>query len=250
MPGFTQAYIAEVAPPLFVGGDLFLKWTSTAPAGMVTQVYIDSALAWHGVTNSASIPWPQEPAWFDIGSVDAADALTSFAGSLPVKPRVHTTLSWEGGTFLDPAGGDVKGFRVYGEHAPGGGIDYTTPLADIPAYTARIVTDGFGLGGFGLGGFGMAAGSYSWRSGVLTSGTWTWAVRPYNAAGIEGATATISDIITAPPEPPAFFGGTMERLRYTAVDFGTAGFGEGGFGMPAAGQAQVKLFWNPSPSAS
>ena len=249
MPGFTQAYIQSVSAPLFVGGDLFLSWTSTAPAGMVTQVYIDGRLAAHTARSSVSVPWPQQPAWIDIGSVDAADALTSFADSLPAKPKVHTTLSWEGGSFLDPMGGDVKGFRVYGEHSPGGGIDYTTPLADIPAYTARIRTDGFGLGGFGSGGFGMVAGRYSWRSGVLSSGTWNWAVVSYNSANIEGAVATTSDVIVAPPEPPALQPDGVTRLLHTVVGFGSIGFGLGGFGAGGTGQAQVQLSWLDSPSA-
>jgi hypothetical protein len=249
MPGFDTTTVTSVDPPTYWGGDLVLSWTGTLPAGKIWQVYVDNQLADHTVTNRSNIPWPRQPAWFDIGSVDRADALTSFADSLPAKPRTHTTLSWEGGTFLDPMGGDVKGFRVYGERTPGGGIDYTTPLADIPAYTARIVTDGFGLGGFGSGGFGMVAGSYSWRSGVLTSGTWSWAVAAYNSAGINGAIDTTSDVITAPPEPPALQPDGVTRLLYTVVGFGSIGFGEGEFGAGGTGQAQIQLSWLPSPSA-
>jgi len=244
---FDQSALVGVNPPLFVNGDLLLSWEGTLPAGRIWQIYIDSRLADRTPANNAHIPWPQRPGWFDIGSVLLSEANTSFADSLPARPRTHTTLSWEGGTFLDPADGDVKGFRVYGEATPGGGIDFATPRADIPAYTARVVTDGFGLGGFGLGGFGMSGAKYSWRSGPLASGTWNWAVRAYNSAGIEGATATDSDTITAPPAPPGLYDDGVTRLKYTVVNFGSVGFDEGGFGLSGPGQAQVKLFWNASP---
>ena len=60
----------------------------------------------------------------------------------------------------------------------------------MPAYTAGVITDGFGYGGFGDGGFGEAAGSYSWTSGALTSGVWNFAVVPFDTAGNEGTGAT------------------------------------------------------------
>jgi len=120
-------------------------------------------------------------------------------------------LNWLGGTY---EGADIAGFHVYGEPSPGAGIDYTAILGTVPAYTAGIITDGYGYGGFGQGGFGESAGSYSWTSGVLTSGTWHWGVRPYDVAGNEGTAQTAAVAITAPPLEPAAFA-DRERLHYT-----------------------------------
>ena len=105
-----------------------------------------------------------------------------------------------------------------------------------------IITAGFGLGGFGSGGFGQSAGNYSWTSGPLAAGTWTFAVVPYDAAGNEGSAQPTTVTITAPPRAPAAFAGTSTRLQYVLLGFGQVGFGSGGFGLPAA-----TLVWNPSP---
>lgn len=239
---FSQTAIQGVNPPIYSGGDLLVSWIGTLPAGQAWQVYLDQNLSWNGTTNRCRIPWPPAAVRIDIGSVPMADAMTSFSASLPRAPADKVELSWLGGTFLDPLGGDVAGFHVYGEAQPGGGIDFTSPLANITAYIGGIVTDGFGLGGFGLGGFGMSASSYSWKSGPLTSGTWHYAVIAYDSAGNEGAKAFWSGDVEVPPQPPAFFAGTMQRLQYTIVGFGGLPWGQGGFGAPA-----IQLNWNASP---
>ena len=126
---------------------------------------------------------------------------------------------------------DIAGFHIYGEHTPGGGIDYTAILATVPAYVAGIITDGFGYGGFGQGGFGQSAGSYSWTSQPLSGGTWNWGVKPFDTAGNEGSAQTTAVTITAPPLPPAPFP-NMTRLQYTYN----------------SSTNQVTLAWNASPS--
>jgi hypothetical protein len=120
-------------------------------------------------------------------------------------------LSWQGGTFQAP---DIVGFHVYGERSPGGGIDYSTILATIPAYTAGVITDGFGYGGFGQGSFGLSSGAYSWTSPPLSGGVWNWAVKPFDAAGNEGSAQTAAVTINAPPSAPAPFAG-QTRLVYS-----------------------------------
>ena len=60
-----------------------------------------------------------------------------------------------GGTYSRPP---TWPDSIYGEASPGSGIDFTTILATIPAYSAGIITDGFGYGGYGQGGYGAAAG--------------------------------------------------------------------------------------------
>ena len=108
------------------------------------------------------------------------------------------TLQWFGGTY---EAADLVGFHVYGEPTPGGGIDFTTMLSTIPAYTAGIITDGFGYGGYGQGGYGAAAGSYSWTSAPFSTGTWNSAVKPFDTAGNEGSAQMTAVAIYAPPLP-------------------------------------------------
>ena len=137
-------------------------------------------------------------------------------------------LSWLGGTYQ---GTDIAGFHIYGEHTPGGGIDYTTILATVPAYVAGIITDGFGYGGFGQGGFGQSAGSYSWTSQPLSGGTWNWGIKPFDTAGNEGSAQTTAVTIAAPPLPPAPFSNAT-RLQYAYN----------------SSSRQLTLSWNASPT--
>ena len=119
-------------------------------------------------------------------------------------------MSWLGGTYQ---AADIAGFHVYGEPTSSAGIDYSTVVATVPAYVAGIITDGFGYGGYGQGGYGAAAGSYTWTSPPLTSGTWHWAVKPYDSSGNEGPAQITAVSITAPPRAPAPFPDAT-RLRY------------------------------------
>jgi hypothetical protein len=226
--GFSQAFILSVSPPVQIGTELFLSWTSNAPAGLVFQVYLNRQLIWTGSGTAASIPLPSVPASrIDIGTVGLANRYISYAGSLPGAPQRVAELSWLGGTY---EGADIAGFHVYGEHSPGAGIDYTAILGTVPAYIAGIITDGFGYGGFGQGGFGEAAGFYSWTSGPLASGTWQWGVSPYDQAGNEGTVQVTAVGITAPPLPPASFP-DRTRLHYAY----------------SPGSKKVTLSWNASP---
>jgi hypothetical protein len=150
----------------------------------------------------------------DIGTVGLGEQTTDFSSSLPAAPLDRALLSWLGGSYLDPTGNnDVAGFRIYGEAAPGKGIDYTTSLAQVRAYPGGILTDGFGLGGYGQGGFGRSASAYVWMSPALRSGTWSFAVVSFDAAGNLGLPAVSSISIQAPPRPPAAFA-DGSRLAY------------------------------------
>ena len=101
---------------------------------------------------------------------------------------------------------------------PNGPIDRTSPLADITAYPAGILTDGYGLGGYGLGGFGRAASTYSWTSDALTAGTWNFAIAPYDEAGNQGAAQMTSVTISVPPLAPApFADGTRAHYSYNPM---------------------------------
>lgn len=240
---FTQTAIVSVNPPVVTQGSLRISWVGTLPSGSAWQIYVGGVLAWHGLSNSAHIPIPTDTVQISIGAVDLADAGTSFSSSLPPQPKLRVELSWEGGRFQDPVDADVQGFHVYGQDSPGGPIDYTVLLADIPVSIGGVLTDGFGLGGYGSGGFGFTAGTYTWTSDTLTSGTWTWSVRTYDAAGNEGPDAFWTQVINAPPLEPAPFPGTSIRLEYSLLAYGQFGFGVGGYGEP-----EVVLTWNPSPT--
>ena len=117
-----------------------------APVGTVYQVYLNQQLVWSGVGLSCSIPLPTSISRIDIGTVGPGDTQLDFASELAPAPARQATLSWLGGTYQ---GVDIAGFHIYGEQTPGGGINYTTILATVPAYVAGMITDGFGYGGFG-----------------------------------------------------------------------------------------------------
>lgn len=257
---FSQVTITSVNPPVYVGFQVSLSWTCSSPpppgfgdggfgggafgvgTGVWFQVYIDRQLAWWGQTTNARIAVPDDgPIRVDIGTVLPGEEQTDFSADLPSSPATHAELSWLGGTF---EGADIAGFRVFGSDVAGGSIDYSNVLADITAYPGGIVTDGFGNGGFGNGAFGSSAGTYTWESAPLTSGVWSYGVKPYDSAGNLGTVATTSITITAPPLEPALFGDDT-RLHYVYDDgFGGGGFGTGDFG----GIYTVTLNWLASPS--
>jgi len=212
---FDQSTITEVKPPAWDGSALHLEWTSTAPSGTVFQVYVGRALTWHGTGRWVAILMPSSRVRIDIGAVGPGEETTDFSAALPAAANDRARLSWLGGSYLDPTGNDdVAGFRVHGERTPGGGIDWTRPLAEIRAYPGGILTDGYGLGGFGLGGFGRAASSYDWTSPALKSGKWSFAVVSFDAAENPGAPVLTSVVIQAPPRPPAAFA-DGSRLKST-----------------------------------
>jgi hypothetical protein len=208
---FSQSSITRVHPPVQHGTQLLLSWTSSAPDGTLYQVYLNQQLVWSGVGLSCSIPLPTAISRIDIGTVGAGDTQVDFASELAPAPARQATLSWQGGTYQ---GADIAGFHIYGEQTPGGGIDYTTVLATVPAYVAGMITDGFGYGSFGQGGFGQSAGAYSWTSQPRSGGTWNWRVKPFDAAGNEGLPQAAAVVIAAPPLPPSPFS-HMTRLQYT-----------------------------------
>jgi len=227
--GFSQAAITSVNPPVPSGGQVWISWTSSSPAGTWFQVYVDEQLTWWGQQLAIWLPIPIEGVLrVDIGTVLPGEEQTDFSADLPAGPNREVTLTWRGGTY---EGADLGGFHVYGENWPGAGIGYSTPLATIAAYPAGIVTDGFGFGGFGYGGFGESAGSYTWTSRSLTAGTWNWAVKPFDLAGNEGAAVTTAVAINVPPLEPAAYP-DRTRLHYT---------------YDAAPTFEVTLNWQASP---
>jgi hypothetical protein len=181
---------------------LFVSWESTAPEGTAFQVYVARRLVAHGPGRSALLPWPPTAVAIDVGAVDPGEELADLSGTLPAPAGTgdRIRLTWLGGSYLDPT---IRGYRIYGEATAGGGINYTAPVGTVAAYGAGLATDGFGLGGFGSGGFGSGAASYSWTSGPLGSGTWHFAILPYDDAGNEGTAVVVSATVSAPPAPPA-----------------------------------------------
>lgn len=247
-----QSQIIEVFPPKRRGREWQLRWTSSAPG--VNQVYVNGELAWSGTQRSCFIHAPTGPTRIDIGAVvngwgqggwglfgwDSSLGMeeASFSADLLAAPGRRARLTWLSGTY---AGATLAGYRVYGEASPGAGIDYTTPLARITAYPGGIVTDGWGLGGWGQGGWGYAAGSFEWTSEPLSAGDWHFAVKPFDAAGNEGAASLSTVTIAAPPRAPAAYAdGT--RLSYTLSGWGSGTWGSGGWGL-----STVTLAWNASP---
>lgn len=269
---FDQSQILSVSTKRRVS-DLQITWLSSAAVGTWFQVYANRQLVDSTKSRRSVIPAPSVDTRIDIGTVATGEARTDFSASLPAKPNTKALLEWTGGTFLDPLGlRDVAGFFVYASATPAGfgsggfgmggfgqglpSVDYSEPLANIPAYTNGITTDGFGMGGFGMGGFGASSGSYSWESDPLVSGLWSFAVAAYDSGGNVGVIAADNLAIAAAPSPPAASQGGS-RLTYTLAGFGVGGFGGQGFGMGGFGQSgfgggvgfgqsQVILNWNPA----
>jgi hypothetical protein len=231
---FDQSTITDVSPPTWDGSALHLEWTSSAPDGTTFQVYVGRALSWHGTSRWVAIPMPASRLRIDIGTVGPGEDAVDFSGLLPPSPADRAELSWLGGTYLDPTGNDdVAGFRIHGASAPGGAIDYTRALDEIPAYPGGIVTHGYGLGGYGQGGYGRAASTYRWTSPSLRAGTWPFAVVSYDAAGNPGVPALTSVSIASSPRSPAPFpDGSRLKYAYDPAD------------------RTVTLSWLPSPSTS
>jgi hypothetical protein len=207
---FTQTNISDVRI-LRDGPEIYVAWDATAPWGTIFQVYADRRLAWFGKARSCHIPAPSNAGsrnvWIEVGSVDAGEANADFSAALsgPGGAGDRALLSWSGGSYLDPTGrDDVAGYRIYGSSAPGSPVDMTRVVDTVPAYPGGVVLDGFGVGGFGLGGFGRAASAYEWRSEPLGSGTWSFAVVPFDFAGnAQGSPQTVTLTIRSAPRPPA-----------------------------------------------
>jgi hypothetical protein len=210
-------------------GQAFISWTSTSPTGTFFQVYKNGQLADFTTKRNAWIPAPTGLERFAVGTVATGDERTAFTDALPAIPLDKATLAWKGGTFESP---DIAGFYVYGSDVADGPVDYTSQLADITAYPGGIVTDGYGLGEYGFGGWGESDSNYSWESGVLENGVWTFAVVPYDSAGNSGTAATAQVVINGPPLPsPPFPDGVFIHYTYDP-------------------QTQIAvLMWEPSPSA-
>ncbi|WP_165251180.1 hypothetical protein [Paludisphaera soli] len=202
-------------PPYESGGNLVIRWTSTAPAGTWHQVYVDRRLARWTRDTRVEVPAPTSKVRIDVGAVLPSEKSDDLSGSLAGSPDDRAVLNWFGGTYLDPSGADdVAGFRVYGEPSPGAGIDYGTPIGDLVAYPSGVPTDGWGRGRWGRGGWGRSSASYAWSSRPLSSGTWAFAVRSYDAAGNEGPPLTTSVAIAAPPPPPPIEPSRRSRMWY------------------------------------
>ena len=208
---FDQSTLTSVTEVFVPPSSYRIAWTSTSPAGTWWQLYLGSNLAWVGQRNYTTVPVPQSRVRVNVGAVPAGQEYVNFSSELPAVAADYAELSWEGGTF---EGADTAGFNIYLDDAPGGAVDYSVILDSITAYPGGFVDDGFGLGGFGDGGFGEAASYYSWTSGELSSGLWTFAVVPYDANGNLGTAATVQISICSPPSEPAVISG-MARMTYT-----------------------------------
>src|SRR5262252_5268820 len=154
---FDQSAILEVVA-IMERRDLRITWTTTAPADTWFQIYLNRVLAWAGTETTAKVPVPSDggAVRIDVGTVLDGEEHTDFSASLTTLPGTgrYVTLQWEGGTYLDPADGDVAGFNVYRSTTAGGAVDYGTPVGHVVAYPQGVIQDGFGEGGFGEGAFG------------------------------------------------------------------------------------------------
>jgi hypothetical protein len=209
---FSQATITDGPILAHAGRELVVTWASSSPDGTVFQVYLDGSLTWFGTARRVRLPWPSDDTRIEVGTVAAGEGATDFSGSLPAAPNDRVRLDWTGGSWQ---GADLAGFRIYQGMVPGGAVDYTKPVATVPATVAGVSYDGWGLFAWGSGRWGQASVPYSWTSGRLAGGVWTFAVVPFDQAGNEqGTHLTVSATVVAPPRPPAADGQGV-RLSYT-----------------------------------
>lgn len=196
------------------GSDLFISWSgpvATSDQAPTYQVYVDRRLTWSGSAQRCHVPTPPRASerniWVEVGVVAAGEAATDFSADL-VAPGGRTeraTLTWSGGTYLDPTGrDDLAAFLIYASDGPGGSINLAAPVDRVAAYPGGWINDGFGKGGFGEAGFGRAATLYRWESPPLASGNWQFAVVPVDRAGDPRSRPTSVTVkIAAAPRPPA-----------------------------------------------
>ena len=208
---FSDSTIISIAPPTFGPGTMTVSWTSSSPEGTWYQIYINLQLAWRGQTTTATVAVPAGPVnSCNIGTVLPGEQDTDFSSTFNGS-NLFVKLEWQGGMFESP---NLSGFYVYQSPTAGAAINYTTPVATIPAYSQGVVTDGYGQGGYGQGGYGSSANTYSWTSTALAGGLWNFAVAPFDTAGNVGTPQTCQVQIIAPPlEPAANPGGS--RLTYS-----------------------------------
>ncbi len=209
---FADLFVSEVLVAQDAA-DLHVTWTAAPPVGMVYQLYANRVLMWTGPGLVATIPTPEHLSTINVGWVPVALEHVEFGAAVPgpLGTGDRATLAWTGGSY---EGSDLAGFNVYGSTAPGGPVSYAAPLATVSASPGGVPQDGFGLGGFGLGGFGLSAGAFGWISGRLTSGTWSFGIKPFDTSGNEGAATETSVVILAAPLPPAP-NPRANRLTYT-----------------------------------
>ncbi len=211
---FSQATITSASASR-VGAELDVSWVSSSPEGTIFQVYVARRLAWAGTERSVALPWPGSRGAnipIDVGTVDPADEHTDYSSTLPAIAGTFASLAWQGGYFESAT---LAGFNVFMSSSPGAAVNYAAAVATIPAYVAGRDTSGWGMGGWDEGGWGSAAGNYSWTSGSLEEGVWSFAVAAFDVAGNQDpAPPTVSVTIAAPPRPPAADPGGA-RLAYT-----------------------------------
>lgn len=225
--GFVLLTNADITMKL-VGSDISIAWTSQLPGGTWYQVYIDGALFQTTTSKSVLVPANTQSVKVSVAAVPPAMADTDFSSRLPVNHRQKALLTWLGGPYL---GADIAGYNIYSGSGAADAVDFTKPIATVPA-SSGVGAGGFGVGGFGGGGFGSAAAKYQWESGTLAAGTWNFAVKSVDVVGNESAPRYASCVIVGPPQPPAPFpDGLRLHCQYDAMTH------------------IANLTWNPSPSA-
>lgn len=238
---FSTSTITQINPPQQRGNFAYVSWTSTSPTGTWFQIYINGVLFTWTTQTFAYLPIP--PAGSDrivIGTVAAGEEQTSFASSLPAAPDRRVAITWTGGTT---EGLDLAGFHVYASPSPGTAVSYTTPVATVVAFPAGIpVGAEWDTDGWDTGAWDAAVGTYSWTSGALANGTWTFAIVPFDSAGNETRPGQVGTAtVVSPPGPPTLFSDGL-RLHYTILGWDQTPFDTIGWSLP-----EVDLTWNASP---
>jgi hypothetical protein len=182
---FDESTVVSINPAKYQGNQAWVSWVASM-SGLLWQAYADGSKVYEGHAQGFWIAAPTDTvSRVQIGSILESEAGQDFSASLPSAPKRRATITWTGGTAL---ASDIQGFHVYMSPTAGAAVDYSRAISTIAAFP---------------GGSPVASGSFSYTSGVLTSGAWTFGVRPYDAAGNEGTAQETTVTISVPPGPPS-----------------------------------------------
>jgi hypothetical protein len=216
------------------GTEAFVSWVAdaTVPPGVFYQIYINGQLRWHGATPRATVAIPPgvgSTAVLHVGRVWAVHQAVDYENRLidPPGSGNRARLGWVGGRWLDV---DIDHYNIYMSKVDPIDIGLTPIAAQVPAAPGGLWGDGYGRGPHGRGPHGRGTVGYSWVSGPLARGPWSFLVASVDRSGnLSADNLTVTLEIEGPPPAPPSVGGRAAWIESYDQPTRTA-----------------RLAWNPS----
>ena len=151
-------------------------------AGVAFQIYSAGALVGATTEPLAIVEVEDGLQWFEILGVATHLAGVAQTNVLDQSLGRRVTLAWPAS-----ASDDVAAYRVYHD-SRAGAVDYDVVVGELDAKPGGLALD-----------------EYSWTSGELESGTWTFGVRAVDAAGnvVTSPAREAEALVASPPDPPS-----------------------------------------------